>query len=145
MGCLPAPEERLTSAGLTELSLLALWALVPEQRWYWLWVLALVHWGHLQFNPFDSCAASVGMKGKDKGVRDSHSGRRSLLCNRFGVWEEGTMSSPFSVGTRLVAATFIFRDILVKEKHSTIIYPVGQERQDHRKGAQETQECCVLC
>lgn len=47
------------------------------------------------------------------------------------------------LGTRLVAATFKFRDILVKEKYSMI--PVEQERYDHKKGAQEIQECGILC
>lgn len=64
------------------------------------------------------------------------------------VWAFGSrepVSSHYFLGTRLVAATFILGDILVKRKeHSTIFYPVSQERADQRKGTQEIQECCVL-
>lgn len=78
-----------------------------------------------------SCAASVRDEGKDKGVRDSHSGRRTLHGIGFGHSGAGDCFFPLLLGTRLVAATFILRDILVKEKNSTITNPVGQERGDH--------------
>lgn len=83
----------------------------------------------------------------DKGVRDSHStqGEEPSSASDLGIWEQGTVSSRYSLGTRLVAVTFILRDILVKEKHSTIICPVGKERWDYKKGAEEIQGRCALC